>query len=236
MKVKKKSYITLFIILILLILNALSLFIIFNLDSILDLGHYQIEKTDKMVYGGNSIEVNYIIDLDYNNQIDRYKSVFYISYTSNQTDQIIGISEIDCTIQANDLLIISDETVFGSPKESYLYEFNANLNKNDNFTAYGSITLLVNVSGVPEEVQSEFNINYIMGVSTWQYFYEFRIGWFWLEILLIVCLFLLVFFLIRNVNEINKQRKTTKEEKIRNESFLEYIRWKSQTEEEEEQY
>jgi len=236
MKVKKKSYITLFIILILLILNAFSIFVIFNLDLILDLGHYQIEENDEMEYGGNSIEFNYLVDFDYNNQIDRYESVLIINYISDQTDQIIGISKIDCTIQVNDLPILSNDIVFGTPIESLHFEFYANLNKNDNFTAYGTTTLLVNVSGIAEEIQSEFQINYIMGVSTWQYYYEFHIGRIWLEILFIICFFILFFFLIRNVSEINKQRNITKEEKIRNDSFLEYIRWKSQTEEEEETY
>ncbi|TFF85928.1 MAG: hypothetical protein EU518_00225 [Promethearchaeota archaeon] len=236
MKVRKKSYITLFIISILLVLNAFSIFVIFNLDLILDLGHYQIEENDKIEYGGNSIEFNYLVDFDYNIQIDRYESVLNINYISDQTEQIIGISKIDCTIQINELLILSNETTFGSPKESYHYEFYAELNENDNFNAYGSVTLLVNVSGVAEEIQSEFDIIYIMGVSTWQYYYEFHIGRIWLEILLITCFFILIFFLIRNVNEINKQRKITKEEKFRNDAFLEYIRWKSQTEEEEERY
>lgn len=233
MNINKKSYILLVIIAILLILNVFSLYIVFNTSSIFGIGHYQIKENKEIEYGTNNVNINFLIDLRFNNEIERYEGKFSIYLTSYQTNEMLGFSNVDYIIWVNNKATHSDKRDFEIPKELYFSEFLAKINKYDNFSVTGFITILVNISGEIEEIQSGIDINFIMETSTWQYFYEFKIGSIWIEILLIISFFVLIFFFVRKIRYIYIKKKQSLDEKIRDEAFFEYLEKRSRKRKEE---
>lgn len=236
MKVKKKSYVYLVIVISLLILTASSISVVFNLARIVDLGHYQISDNDRIEYGTNSINVRYTIDLNFNGERDDYDAFFLIDFTSNNQEDVFGISSVNYEIWVNNENYVNEEKKFESPKEDHSISFSVTLNKNDNLTASGVSTLLVNINGEKQEIKSEFDIDYVMKVSTWEYLYQFEIGRIWLEIILVIFFFVLCFFLIRIINNIYFQKKQLLIEKLRSDSYFEFFKRESQKRRREEKH
>jgi hypothetical protein len=227
MKIKRKSYIKFTAIFILLIFSAFSIYIVYNLGTILDVGHYELTDNDRVDAENVKIDVQYLIDLRFDKYTDYYEGVFRITSSSNQSTKVKGISFVDCQILKNDEILHLENIKFDDPKEQFESEFLAKLNRDDNLTAFGYITFLISDGGELKEYTSEFRMELSMNVSTWELVYQFEIGRLWLEYLCVICFFILTFFLVRSIKQLYFQKKLPLREKLRSDAYFEYIKEES---------
>jgi hypothetical protein len=227
MKIKRKSYIKFTAIFILFILSAFSIYIVFNLGTILDVGHYELTDYDRVDAENVTIDVQYLIDLRFDKYTDDYEGVFRINSSSNQPTEVNGISSINYQILKNDEILHLKNIKFDDPKEQFESEFNAKLNRDDNLTAFGYITFLVSNGEELKEFTSEFRMILSVKVSTWELVYQFEIGRLWLEYLCVICFFILTFFLVQSINQLYFQKKLPLTEKLRSDAYFEYIKEES---------
>ncbi|TXT53426.1 MAG: hypothetical protein BAJALOKI2v1_970003 [Promethearchaeota archaeon] len=214
MKVSKKDFSVLIILIFLIIGSIVAFPFVFNLEKILNIGYYKFQEDHPIteISEDSSVHIDFVLDFGgyygRNNYIANLKAK--TKSPRNTESPIISFIKVNITIngeQLNESLI-----EYSFPKTSISEEFPVLLNKDDSIYVEGILGVNKSIS-LDQQTQIPFDFQFTLPVDTGLQVYQ--IGYFftvWLPSINIMIIFILICPLIHRIEIIKNKMESEEEE------------------------
>lgn len=222
----KKLYLLLSL---LLIISGTSIFFILNLFEIFGSRDLTLKTSDNYSVdypqGSGNLEID--IKLTYERDHNFLSENNYITTASGDVEEI-GITYYELYVYVNEGIRKIMHLNLIEPSTNYYHSFGVSfLYKNDVVAYRGYIDLQFNVNDVIQNETISFDLSMTIPLDTGTILYDIYLTLIWIEAFLVVGLGVTIFYVVRTIKMIRRERILTEDERRRDEDFFEFIKEKS---------
>lgn len=214
---------------ILLIVSGTSIFFILNLFELFSFSDITLKASDTYTVnypqGSGNLHVDIKLTQEQGNDF-RSENNYIITATGDVEE--IGITYYELYVYVNYYFRRIEHLNLSQPSTNYYNSFGLNNLKKEDIVEYiGYVHVQFNVTDVIQEETINFDLSMTVPIDTGSRIYDIYLTLIWIEVILIIGLGVTIIYIARTIKMIRRERLLTKDDRLRDEDFFEFIKEKS---------
>ncbi|MFX1500107.1 MAG: hypothetical protein ACFFDH_03985 [Promethearchaeota archaeon] len=204
--------------------------IIFNIKSLLGIGHFSFDQTYVSDYPEGRVGINVKVSISHVHHTQCSGTV-EVKTISDGNIEMDGITRISFTVRTEGRATSGGSTE-DNPAKICIYGFSINIVKDDNVSCIGNVDIKYDLGGSEQIERFNFDVSYIIPIEVSDIYYNWDIPLIWVDVLYFVIIGVVFILVLRKYRHVRHASWYSEDIKKRDEEFHEFLSKRNQEEKE----